>query len=150
MGNAIIRKWSDKTYPGFEELKNYIESCQVIQYRNDEVHRDDDGNQVIWFKDAPGGDPSREMEVLLNVPKYRHFHNLMPAGTDPVTAFCQLMVLRYRSQLNLDNEFGTYLIRFHVWTDVYANKNEAQLSQQVMFSYSVGSNKEKFQTIICL
>ena len=150
MGNAIKRKWSDKTYPGFEELKNYIESCGVIDYWNHEVHRDDDGNQVIWFKDNPGGDPSRKMEDVLNYPKFRHFYNLMPAGTDPVTAFCQLMVLRYRSQLNLDNEFGAYLIRFHLWTNVNTNKNEAQLSQQVMFSYSVGSNKEEFRTIICL
>ena len=145
MGDAIIRKWSDQTYPGFEEFKNYVESCSIIDYKNHDVNR---GDNSIWFRDASGR-ASGEMEKLLNVAKFRHFHNLMPAGTDPVTAFCQLMVLRYRSRLNLDNESGTYLVRFNVWTRVSTNKNEAQLSQDVMFSYSASSKKD-FNTIICL
>ena len=89
------------------------------------------------------------MEYILNVPKFRHFHNLMPAGTDPCVAFCQLMVLKYRSKLKLDNESGTYLMRFHVWHDIYTHKNEAQMSQQVNFSYSA-SNKDYQNMIICL
>ncbi len=109
MENAIIRKWSDQSYPGFNELKNYIESCDVVSYKNDGVHRND-GDSCIWFKDASSGRAQADMEYILNVPKFRHFHNLMPAGTDPCVAFCQLMVLRYRSQLNLNNESGTYLL----------------------------------------
>ena len=89
------------------------------------------------------------MEYILNVPKFRHFHNLMPAGTDPCVAFCQLMVLKYRSKLKLDNESGTYLIRFHVWHDIYTHKNEGQMSQRVDFSYSAG-NKDYQNMIICL
>jgi hypothetical protein len=147
MGNAIIRKWSDQTYPGFEEFKNYVESCDILSYRNDEVHRND-SDSCIWFKDASGR-ASADMEYILNVAKFRHFHNLMPAGTDPAIGFCQLMVLKYRSKLNLNNESGTYLMRFHVWTDIYTNKNEAQYSQKVNFSYSA-SNKEYYNMIVCL
>lgn len=148
MANAIKRKWSEQSYPGFEELKHYIESCDVVSYKNDEVHRNDNDG-CIWFRDSSGGRPQADMEYLLNVSKFRHFHNLMPAGTDPVVAFCQLMVLRYRSQLKLTSESGTYLINFHVWKDVYTHKNEAQMTQQVNFSYS-SANKNYFSTIICL
>ncbi|WDE06478.1 hypothetical protein SG34_006040 [Thalassomonas viridans] len=148
MGNAIVRKWSEQSYPGFEELKNYIESCDIIDYKNGEVHRSDN-DSCIWFRDASGSRPQADMEYVLNTPKFRHYHNLMPAGTDPVVAFCQLMVLRYRSQLNLNNESGTYLMTFSVWRDVYANKNEAQLSQQLNFNYSV-SSKQNFNAIVCL
>ena len=148
MGNAIIRKWSDQAYPGFDEFKNYVESCDILEYKNGEVHRNDD-DSCIWFKDASGGRSSADMEYILNVAKFRHFHNLMPAGTDPVIAFCQLMVLRYRSHLKLSNESGTYLMRFHVWNDVYTQKNEGQLSQKVNFSYSAG-NKDYYNMILCL
>ncbi|TMP40984.1 hypothetical protein CWB96_22085 [Pseudoalteromonas citrea] len=148
MGNAIIRKWSEQTYPGFDALKSYIESCDVISYKNDEVNRSD-SDSCIWFRDASSGRSQADMEYVLNTPKFRHFHNLMPAGTDPVVAFCQLMVLQYRTRLNLANESGTYLINFHVWHDVFANKNEAQLSQQVNFNYS-SSNKGNFSAIVCL
>ena len=147
MGNAIVKKWSDQSYPGFNELKGYIESCGIIDYKNHEVHRND-GDSCIWFKDS-GGRASADMEYVLNTPKFRHYHNLMPAGIDPCVAFCQLMVLRYRSQLSLDNESGTYLIRFSVWSDVYTQKNEAQMSQQVSFNYSV-SNKGYKNMIVCL
>jgi hypothetical protein len=145
MGNAIVRKWSDQSYPGFNELKSYIESCDIIEYKNHEVHR---GDNSIWFRDA-GGRASSDMEYVLNTPKFRHYHNLMPAGTDPCVAFCQLMVLRYRSQLKLDNESGTYLIRFNVWSDIYTQKNEAQMTQQVNFTYSAGSKKDQ-NMIVCL
>ncbi|MEL6722571.1 MAG: hypothetical protein AAFP10_05040 [Pseudomonadota bacterium] len=145
MGNAVIRKWSDQTYPGFEDFKNYVESCSILDYKNHEVHRNDN---CIWFRDA-GGRASSDMEYILNVAKFRHFHNLMPAGTDPAVAFCQLMVLRYQSKLDLANESGTYLMRFNVWSDIYTNKNEAQLTQQVNFSYSA-SNKSDNNIIVCL
>ncbi len=148
MGNAVIRKWSDQTYPGFEELKSYIESCGIIDYKNDEVHRSDN-DSCIWFRDASSGKAQADMEYVLNTPKFRHYYNLMPAGTDPVVAFCQLMVLQYRSQLNLTNESGTYLIAFSVWSDVYVNKNEAQYTQQVNYSYST-NNKQNFKAIVCL
>lgn len=148
MGNAIKRKWSEQSYPGFEELKRYIESCDIISYKNDEVHRSD-SDSCIWFRDASGGRTQADMEYVLNTPKFRHFHNLMPAGTDPVVAFCQLMVLQYRSKLNLTNESGTYLICFSVWKDVYVQKNEAQMTQQVNFDYST-NNKQSFNAIVCL
>lgn len=148
MSNAIVRKWSDQTYPGFEQLKTYIESCGIIDYKNGEVHRSDNDG-CIWFRDSSSGRSQADMEYVLNTPKFRHYHNLFPAGTDPVVAFCQLMVLRYRSQLNLDNESGTYLIEFHLWGDVYTSKNEAQMSQQVNFSYSA-ANKQSYRAIVCL
>ena len=148
MSNAIVRKWSDQTYPGFEQLKTYIESCGIIDYKNGEVHRSD-SDGCIWFRDSSSGRSQADMEYVLNTPKFRHYHNLFPAGTDPVVAFCQLMVLRYRSQLNLDNESGTYLIEFHLWGDVYTSKNEAQMSQQVNFSYSA-ANKQSYRAIVCL
>ncbi len=146
MGGAVIRKWSDQTYPGFDEFRRYVESCKILDYKNHEVHRND---KCIWFRDASSGRASADMEYILNVAKFRHFHNLMPAGTDPAIAFCQLMVLRYRSQLDLANESGTYLIRFNVWSDINTNKNEAQLSQRVNFSYSA-SNKSDNNMIVCL
>ncbi len=99
MGNAIIKKWSEQTYPGFEEFKSYVESCDLVSYKNDGVNRNND-DSCIWFNDASGGRPQADMEYILNVPKFRHFHNLMPAGTDPAIAFCQLMTLRYRSKLD--------------------------------------------------
>ncbi len=145
MGNAIIKKWSDQTYSGFEEFKSYVESCDVISYKNDEANRNDN---CIWFRDA-GGRAQSDMEYVLNTPKFRHYHNLMPAGTDPVVAFCQLMVLQYRSRLSLNNESGTYLIRFNVWSDVYTQKNEAQTTQQINFSYTVSSKKDN-NMIVCL
>ncbi len=148
MGNAIVRKWSNQTYPGFEEFKSYVESCDIVSYKNDEVHRNDD-DSCIWFRGASDGRDQADMEYILNVPKFRHFFNLMPAGTDPAITFCQLMALRYKSKLNLSDESGTYLIRFHVWNTIYAHKNEAQLSQQVTYDFSA-SNKDYSNMIICL
>ncbi|WP_330925567.1 hypothetical protein [Candidatus Sororendozoicomonas aggregata] len=149
MGSPIIKKWSDQTYPGFEDFKNYVESCDVISYKNDEVHRDNSNNDCIWFRDASSGRAQSDMEYVLNTPKFRHYHNLMPAGTDPAVAFCQLMVLQYRSKLELMGESGTYLIRFSVWANTYTQKNEAQLSQKVNFSYSA-DDKSFHNMIICL
>lgn len=140
--SAIIKKWSDKTYPGFEETKSFIESCGIIDFAGKVTV---DSRNCICF-DAPPED----MANLLNYPKFRFYYNLFPAGTDIVTAFCQLMVLRYRSQLGLSNESGTYLMRFNVWTRVLVHKNEAQWSQEVMVSYSVSGSREDYNTIVCL
>ena len=64
MGNAIVRKWSDQTYPGFDEWKQYVESCHIIDYKNHEVHRNND-DSCIWFKDASNGRAQSDMELSL-------------------------------------------------------------------------------------
>ncbi|MFB2936086.1 hypothetical protein ACE1B6_12610 [Aerosakkonemataceae cyanobacterium BLCC-F154] len=159
----IVQKLSDLTYPGFPDIRNYIESCGIPDYWDGE-NRIGIDQYHIWFDDSGkvdydysgfGGrttyDYDSEMTKVLNTAEFRFFHNLLPAGTDVLTAFCQLMILKYRNKLGLSGYSGTYRVIFNVWTDISTNKNEAQLSQQVMFSYSVSSgSKRDIPLLICL
>ena len=158
---AIYTKLSDSSYPGFSELRKYIESCGIPDYWSGEskVNKNDDH---AWFENSGrqhyGGymmgnisDNDSEMTNVINTPEFRFFHNLLPAGTDVVTAFCQLMAIKYEKKLGLAGLRGTYKVKFNVWTKVVTHKNEAQLNQEITFYYSIDTNsKADFHAIICL
>lgn len=161
---AVVTQVSSLTYPGFPEISKYIKDCGIPGYLDSNSRNINLGDSSLWFHDSGESamtyagfgrtrvaDNDSEMTRILNYPSFRFFHNLLPAGTDVVTAFCQIMTLRYQKKLGLSNHSGTYRIVFNVWTDVNFNKNEAQLSQDAMFSYSVGSKSKKdFPAFICL
>ena len=159
MGAAT--KISDASYPGFAELAKYIDTLPLPDYWDGEGRLNIHGNSIEFAnsgKQHYGGymmgnisDNDSEMTKVLNTQVFRFVHNLLPAGTDVVTAFCQIMALKYRNKMVLSGASGTYRVIFHVWTSVTTHKNEAQLSQQVMFSYTVDTNsKADFEAIICL
>lgn len=47
-------------------------------------------------------------------------HNLLPAGTSPVSAFCQIYSLKYRQQMQTSEICGLYTIKFTLWSYVSA------------------------------
>ncbi|MGI0119711.1 hypothetical protein [Zooshikella sp. RANM57] len=155
---SCIKKLSDLTYPGFDALREYFDSLQLPEYWDGEDKIGSNDNEV-WFADTNDkymasfmsiiDNSDSEMTKILNMPEFRYFHNLLPAGTDVVSSFCQMMAFKYRKKLGFENLRGTYRVTFQVWTNVTTEKNEAQLSQQVLFLYNVGSGKNRYPVIVC-
>lgn len=164
---AIERKLSDATWPGFEDFKQYFESCAQHFWAYKTAQGVHATSSAIVFGDAPVqqigttmgsfGRPERvmsetsdEMVRILNTPEFRAMYNLLPAGTHVVSAFCQLYVLKYREKLGLARARGTYTLKFSVWPHVTEHQNEAQLSQETVITYSASANKKTWPVTVCL
>lgn len=142
---AILRKVSTATWPGFEDFQEYFRGCseQFWSYRsNHDVKRTD---SAIVF----GGPRVSDMLRIMDQPEFRMLHNLLPAGTDAVTAFCQIYALKYRDRLGLQDTHGTYTINFEVWSHICT---ENIGTGTVQFRYKIDSNSAKavLPLTICL
>lgn len=152
MNSFFVRKLSDKTYPGFEEFKSYFIGCDGMKYPGDRIYADETNNHTVWFDDAVSGSPHDDIEAVLNGAEFRHFYPLLPSGIHPLVAFCQLMILTYRSKLGIESEFGTYDVRFHVWQVLRWRHDSAQCIDDLPLHgyYFVPCHRLPLQTIVCL
>ncbi|QWQ43759.1 hypothetical protein KME66_24370 [Streptomyces sp. YPW6] len=164
---AIERKLSDATWPGFEDFRQYFESCaqRFWDYRASQgvhatssaiVFGDGEVKQIGTTLGSFGrlepvmSEKQDEMVRIMNTPEFRAMYNLLPAGTHVVTAFCQLYVLKYRQKLGLANARGTYTLTFSVWPHVSEHQNEAQLSQETLITYSASGTRKNWPVTVCL
>ncbi|MFK8905573.1 hypothetical protein [Streptomyces sp. YS-3] len=141
--SAIVRKLSDQTWPGFDDFKKYFLSC-AAEFPKWAPDIKDTGDRITF---AGTGD---DMVKVLNSPEFRTFWNLLPAGMDAATAFCQLYALKYPSYMGLEGKTGTYTLRMNVWTDLWEQQNEAQFTQSHRLTFLVRGDRENTEITICL
>ncbi|MFJ8254117.1 hypothetical protein [Streptomyces sp. NPDC094466] len=113
--SVIVRRLGDAMPPGFTEFAEFFGSWQSAfwPYRKDEVKND--YNSIVF-----GGTSATDQLWIMQQPEFRLLHNLLPAGTSPVSAFCQIYSLKYRQQMQTSEISGLYTIKFTLWPYVSA------------------------------
>ncbi|MFJ7626610.1 hypothetical protein ACIQZN_08985 [Streptomyces sp. NPDC097595] len=101
--------------PGFTDFAEFFMSWRDAfwAYREDDVTND--YNSIVF-----GGPSAGDQLWIMDQPEFRMLHNLLPAGTTPVTAFCQIYSLKYRRQMLTTGISGLYTIKFTLWPHVSA------------------------------
>lgn len=143
--SAIVRKMSSLTWPGFEDFKTYyLEGMAgVPPFTPLKVM----GSDIVFDAD------SKVMDGAMNHTAFRFFWNLLPAGTDVITASCQLYILRYRDEIGLANESGTYTLRVKTWQRAYEYHYQelSKLGQDSRSTFINDSNSWEMRYVtICL
>ncbi|MGN2636534.1 hypothetical protein ACTD5D_10145 [Nocardia takedensis] len=143
--SVIVRKMSSRTWSGFEDFKTYYLECLsgVPPFTPLKVV----GSEIVFDADAEA------MDGAMNHTAFRFFWNLLPAGTDVVTASCQLYILMYRDTVGLANESGTYTLRVKTWQRAYEYHHQVlsnpEQDNRATFTNDPGSWKMAYVTI-CL
>lgn len=114
--SVIVSRLGDAMPPGFIDFADFFTSWQDAfwVYRKDDVKND--YNSIVF-----GGTSAGDQLWVMNQPEFRMLHNLLPAGTTPVTAFCQIYSLKYRRQMQTTDISGLYTIKFTLWPYVSAS-----------------------------
>ncbi|MFI7276345.1 hypothetical protein [Streptomyces sp. NPDC049879] len=114
--SVIVRRLGDALPPGFTEFADFFAGWQDAfwAYPKDDVRND--YNSIVF-----GGTSADEQLRIMNQPEFRLLHSLLPAGTTPVTAFCQIYSLKYRRQMLTLEISGLYTIKFTLWPHVGAS-----------------------------
>ncbi|GAA4688866.1 hypothetical protein GCM10023347_50830 [Streptomyces chumphonensis] len=141
--SVIIRKLNAATYPGFDTFKAYFESCSQdwlnwpgkFVIKNNEIHIQ---GSADW------------MTTIFNRPEFRLLWSLLPAGTDIRTAFHQMYALKYRKEMGLEGESGTYTLRIATHWRVLERQNEAQLSQEHLVRYEMVGGDTTYEVTVGL
>ncbi|PJN30732.1 hypothetical protein CG717_18265 [Streptomyces sp. CB02613] len=141
--SVIVRRLGDAMPPGFADFAEFFASWQneFWAYRKDEVKND--FNSIIF-----GGTSASDQLWIMDQPEFRLLHNLLPAGTTPVTAFCQIYSLKYRQKMLTTEISGLYTIKFTLWPHV---STEAFGMRSTDFEYKLYSpNKETVPVTVAL
>ena len=111
--SVIVTRLGDAIPPGFADFADFFASWRdnFHPYRKDEVKND--YNSIVFGGTSPG-----DQLWIMDQPEFRLLHNLLPAGTTPVAAFCQIYSLKYREKLLMSEIYGLYTIKFTLWHQV--------------------------------
>ncbi|NED88109.1 hypothetical protein G3I76_49510, partial [Streptomyces sp. SID11233] len=92
--SVIVRRLGDSLPPGFTDFADFFTSWEDAfwDYREGDVKND--YNSIVFG----GTSPADQLEIM-NQPEFRLLHHLLPAGTTPVGAFCQIYSLKYRREM---------------------------------------------------
>ncbi|MEV0850670.1 hypothetical protein AB0J21_33295 [Streptomyces sp. NPDC049954] len=113
--SVIVRRLGDALPPGFTDFAEFFASWkdEFWAYGKDDVKND--YNSIVF-----GGTSADDQLRIMNQPEFRLLHNLLPAGTTPVAAFCQIYSLKYRRKMQTLGISGLYTIKFTLWPSVSA------------------------------
>ncbi|MCX5413325.1 hypothetical protein [Streptomyces sp. NBC_00059] len=141
--SAVVRTVSESTWPGFVEFRSYFMSCADAFWDWPGHVRERDS--VFEFCGS-----SDDMVAIMNRPEFRAMRNLLPAGTDAVTAFCQIYALKYGEELGLSGASGTYTLRCRLWPRVIENRDSTWPRQDSVFTHSVTGSWDVLEVTVCL
>ncbi|VXD20277.1 hypothetical protein [Planktothrix paucivesiculata] len=138
-----IDKISDQSYPGFQELKQYLLSCNLPSYAKGVGHS---GEDMLWL-DGSAEDSWAQAEFL-NTALFRYYMSLCLSGLNVYDVLMQLLVLKYPNEMDFANKSGTYSCKVHVYPTLIVS-NQAQMSQSAEWSYSCSPGKVYKWVTIC-